>query len=251
MIFSKYGFTLTELLVVISIMVVLAAMLLPVIGTVRDMAISTKCMSNLGQQNLAFRAYANDWRGFLPYPMADPTWSTEMIPGWNVNLSINYGSGKGKTQVTPADTNVTLGDGVFIEPRYKRVRPITTHRWDTGYGMNIYLPPSILTTTARDKAEKTSPRLARIAQPALTPLVADTTNCKWDPNTPKIGCSWSLELCTGWYIENLFGYIHRAKANVLYVDGHVELQSYTKAYTTFTTTMAYRDLLTPGANATW
>jgi prepilin-type N-terminal cleavage/methylation domain-containing protein/prepilin-type processing-associated H-X9-DG protein len=240
---SKDGFTLIELLVVISIIVVIAAMLLPVIGTVRNMAISTKCMSNLRQQNLAFRAYANDWRGFLPIPM-DNTGSTNSIAGWNVILSVSYGSGKGKTQVTANDTNQTLGDGIFIEPLFKRIRSITTLRWDTGYGMNTYLPPSNIlpstnpNSTIQLTAHNTSPRLAMISQPALTPLVADTTRCKFI-NFANIGCAWSLEKCDLYTFQEYFGYVHRAKANVLYVDGHVELQSLTQAYTTFTTTTAY------------
>ena len=241
MIFSKYGFTLTELLVVISIIAVLAAMLLPVIGTVRDMAISTKCMSNLRQQKLAFTAYANDWRGLLPHPM-DDSGLPNSFAGWNVNLSINYGSGKAKNQVTAKDTGLTLGDGIFVEPLYKRPenRPITQYRWDTGYGMNIYLPPNKLSPkTDKLEAQRISPRLARISQPALTPLVADTTKCKSIYHV-NIGSSWSLDSCDNiWYFENLIGYVHRAKANMLYVDGHVELQSVTQAYATFTTTVAY------------
>lgn len=247
--YSRDGFTLIELLVVISIIAVLAGMLLPVIGTVRDMAISTKCMSNLRQQNLAFAAYSSDWRGFLPHPL-DQSGRPGSFAGWNVNLSINYGNGK--SQITAANTGMTLGDDIFTEPLYQRpaTRPITLYRYECGYGMNSYLPPNKLSpATSQATAQITSPRLTRISQPALTPLVADTTKCKWYANST--GCSWSLDQCTQWSLQNLVGYVHRAKANVLYVDGHVELQSYTQAFATFTTTIVYKDLLTPGVDATW
>jgi prepilin-type N-terminal cleavage/methylation domain-containing protein/prepilin-type processing-associated H-X9-DG protein len=235
--YSRDGFTLIELLVVISIIAVLAGMLLPAIGMVRSMAISTKCMSNLRQQNLAFTAYANDWEGFLPQPL-DGSGAPGSIAGWNVNLSINYGNGKAHSQITATDTNQTAGDDIFIEPLYKRPagRSITSYRYESGYGMNLYLPPNAL-STVQGTAQITNPLLSRVSQPSLTPLVADTTNCL---QFPALGCSWSLDkISTQWHFQNMVGYVHRAKANILYVDGHAELQSLTQAYATFTSTKAY------------
>ena len=238
--YSRDGFTLIELLVVISIIAVLAGMLLPAIGMVRGMAISTKCMSNLRQQNLAFTAYANDWEGFLPQPL-DSSGAPGTFAGWNVNLSINYGNGKNSSQITATDTSHTAGDGIFIEPLYKRPasRPITSFRYESGYGMNLYLPPNTLSPlTANATAQNSNPILSRVSQPSLTPLVADTTNCLFYVNST--GCSWSLDrISTQWHFQQLIGYVHRGKANILYVDGHGELQSLTQAYTTFTTSRAY------------
>ena len=57
------AFTLIELLVVISIIAVLAAMLLPAIGMVRDLARATKCASNMRQLGLGMMAYTEDWNG--------------------------------------------------------------------------------------------------------------------------------------------------------------------------------------------
>lgn len=60
------GFSLIELLVVVSIVIVLASMLLPAIGMVRDGARRTTCLGNLRQVALAHIAYAQDWESSLP-----------------------------------------------------------------------------------------------------------------------------------------------------------------------------------------
>ena len=62
----KRGFTLMELLVVITIVAILASLLMLVIQMVRRMAITTTCSSNLRQVGLGCVAYANDWDGFYP-----------------------------------------------------------------------------------------------------------------------------------------------------------------------------------------
>lgn len=63
---TSTAFTLIELLVVISIIGVLAAMLMPAIGVVRDAAKSAICKTNQRQLGLAFIARATDNDGFYP-----------------------------------------------------------------------------------------------------------------------------------------------------------------------------------------
>jgi type II secretory pathway pseudopilin PulG len=57
---------LIELLTVVAIIGVLAALLLPVIGKVRDSAKSARCVSNLRQTGIAIQGYINDNKGFMP-----------------------------------------------------------------------------------------------------------------------------------------------------------------------------------------
>lgn len=64
------GFTLLELLFVIAIVAVLAALLLTVFGRAQAQADSTACLSNLRQIGTAIAAYATDHDGYLPGPLS-------------------------------------------------------------------------------------------------------------------------------------------------------------------------------------
>jgi prepilin-type N-terminal cleavage/methylation domain-containing protein/prepilin-type processing-associated H-X9-DG protein len=60
------GFTLLELLTVIAIIGILAAILIPVVGSVRKSARNATCLSNLRQLGVAFYLYVGDNRGSIP-----------------------------------------------------------------------------------------------------------------------------------------------------------------------------------------
>src|SRR5439155_18566221 len=62
------AFTLVELLVVIGIIGVLVGILLPALGKARDTAQTLKCLSNRRTLAAAFHMYANEHKGWLPYP---------------------------------------------------------------------------------------------------------------------------------------------------------------------------------------
>lgn len=71
------AFTLIELLTVIAIIGILAAIIIPTVGSVRDSAKASACLSNLRQVGLAAIVYANDNKNVLPDAGTgnDPAWA--------------------------------------------------------------------------------------------------------------------------------------------------------------------------------
>jgi prepilin-type N-terminal cleavage/methylation domain-containing protein/prepilin-type processing-associated H-X9-DG protein len=61
-----FGFTLVELVVVIAILAILAGLLMPALSSAKQRATSARCISNLRQQGMAVRLYADENQGRLP-----------------------------------------------------------------------------------------------------------------------------------------------------------------------------------------
>ncbi len=75
------GFTLLELLIVISIIGVLAALLLPALLRAREGARRAVCLNNMKQLAFASYMYYQEWDGWLP--LARNYWSNKEIPTRN------------------------------------------------------------------------------------------------------------------------------------------------------------------------
>ena len=147
------GFTLVELLTVISIIAILAGILIPVIGNVQISARKAKSTSNLQSIGHALMLYAqaDDNRGLLPAPVygdssasgssagsANPTqgtWLEEIVTYLDGTVQHVAGS---KTVI------VTTWPSVLTDPQYLADNSVITdtEQDKRGYGMNtkLYLP---------------------------------------------------------------------------------------------------------------
>jgi len=89
------AFTLVELLVVIAVIAILAAMLLPVLGNAKQRAQTAGCLNNMKQLQLCYRMYVDDNNDYLP--------PNEALPDQDVSWVL----GNAQTDVTT--TNIQNG----------------------------------------------------------------------------------------------------------------------------------------------
>jgi prepilin-type N-terminal cleavage/methylation domain-containing protein/prepilin-type processing-associated H-X9-DG protein len=90
---SVRGFTLVELLVVISVIGLLMGILIPVLGKARGVANRTYCMSNLKQIGVGLRSYLDDNRDIYPVCSALPWDITDSnAPGYAPPITKTLGS---------------------------------------------------------------------------------------------------------------------------------------------------------------
>lgn len=136
---KKQGFTLIELLVVIATIVVLAAMLLPALGTGQAQARRVQCISQLQQWGKALQMHANDnadatprrGQGVRPLTQLDrpEDWFNALAPEMSLQGFGDY--------IASAGTNTDSPPSLFICPE---ARP-APHRYFLTYAMNMYFSP--------------------------------------------------------------------------------------------------------------
>lgn len=192
--YQSAGFTLIELLTVIAIIGILAAIIIPTVGKVRESAKKSQCASNLRQVGMAMTLYAGENKGFLPLLKDAPKnqhW-TELIAPLIGGKEASTGDMGGVKAVLncPAWPN----DAVYNE----------AHTWKGGYGMNprVNFPDDIteyINSAVRQKLPTTN-------DPARRILAGDAGD-------------WYIEARTAG-ITN-FPTRHSAKGNFVFADGHV------------------------------
>jgi len=198
------GFTLTELLVAVAIIGILATLIFSAVRSSNEKAQQIQCAGNLRTISQAFVLFAADNHG--EYPRAatpddngNPNWTYE--GGFWFNALGPYLGGHGFQQAL-----VTPGPHPQDIPFACPAVPPDQHGWG-GAGIDVaingYMLPSSAHTTPRV-------RVANVQNPASTFLVADST--AWQVTIPAGSGSPPIPA---------FDFRHGGAANVLFFDGHV------------------------------
>jgi general secretion pathway protein G len=227
----RRAFTLVELLAVIAIIGVLAAIILPVVNRVRKAARSAVCIKNLQNIGVAFQLYAADNRDLFPAPRfrSDSVPITEKNrseKNWNVEIApyLARSVATFSKLSTGADTYAFCPEYVLL---YKNHPKFGDGGSTGGYGMCTRINGSTTDNYDRRFAH------ARINVPSCSILVADSdryffnvTSSGWAKNTeedkPGEYTSCSPER-------------HGTRANYLFADGHVKSLDPDTALATYNT----------------
>ncbi len=168
------AFTLIELLVVISIIALLVGILLPALGSARDMARGAVSLNNMRQIGIALTGYATEFQGFMP--MHSSTLSGDK-PRWPDHIYPFIQSTKvfRSPNLTPEEA-VRMNKPFYHTTTAGGAGPGVTVEYHGGYGYNFqYLGNARFLPTFHAKLERD------VTQPVQTVAVGDTNGSPSGP----------------------------------------------------------------------
>lgn len=218
------AFTLVELLVVIALIAVLAAMLLPALAKSKLSAQRAACQSNLRELGLASELYLNDNAGLFFNLCAAPTgagqqwWFGWLAAGAEGRRTFDLSTGALFPYLDGADVRLCPSP-VWSSPQFKRKGTDVIF----SYGGNSFL------LAAPNRAPISA---SRISRPAATALYADTAQVNTfqapaSPANPMFEEWYYLTLATNYANVNNQPnghFRHALRSGVTFADGHVDLE---------------------------
>ena len=145
-----HAFTIIELLVVMAIIAILAAMLLPTLAAAKEKGRASQCISNLRQWGLAYNLYAQDNLDFLPRrgQGVQPLLQINRPDDWFNALPVYFSLPSFQTMVSNNATPAPQSQSVFICPDAHNTNT-DTELYFLPYSMNMNLSPWNLAQATR------------------------------------------------------------------------------------------------------
>jgi prepilin-type N-terminal cleavage/methylation domain-containing protein/prepilin-type processing-associated H-X9-DG protein len=214
------GFTLVELLVVVAIISILAALLLPMLGKARKIAQASVCMNNAKQLGVAFQSYLFDNKGIYPPAL----WGSAAWSSWKYSwmaimapyVGMDLGTGQTGWEVIPKGS-------VFWCPT--TIQYYGAGIFDCCYGYNSRAFGQMdggqggygSVASAYGAPNSTPTRESQIRRPSQQLILGDS----WYNYVTDEYRTWGRWL---WEYEQRCCFRHNRKANTLYADGHVKAE---------------------------
>jgi len=205
------AFTLIELLVVIAIIAILAALLMPALGSAKESARRIKCVGNLRQVSSYLSLYCVDYK---VYPLACKQTPSSGLPAWNYELvDAGYTPNQHCLSVTPGhQTPATAAHA-------KLYCPSNIAKYDSSlnkYGYSYAMPLTSISQKGIGGGNWSNPGVyanpGELTKPSATIALFESTH----PNYAVLG-SWELGDHSGFSI-------HSGSSNYIFADGHAALK---------------------------